>query len=358
MARTIAATQAQRNPVSVILLSEDYRWVIVCGIVRWSGRAGVKESFMLERLKTGAAVIGSSVTIAATGIATAKEPAWFKSELEPTVEAVLASATTFYGEERTSRTGQVEPRRFPASVGRTPATPACKGGKPTPNAVDASTFAAPGWQSINISPDKPLWAQYAIESSGAGAEARMVLRAYFDADCDGQESVVTFGLRADTNGLVTREKPEFKPEPGLGLAGPEDEAKKNLRKLADSSASYFAEEKMSRDGGAQPRSFPESAGRTPAQRPACRDGKPTRITPDAGQFSAPTWQALNFSVDDPFFLQYEYVSSGTGAAAKFTARAIGDADCDGVEAIYEVQGSVAKDGTVKTKSKEPQAGVR
>jgi hypothetical protein len=274
------------------------------------------------------------------------------------VEAVLASATSFYGEEHVSRTGQVEPRRFPASVGRTPANPACKAGKPTPNTVDASTFAAPGWQSINISPDKPLMAQYAIESSGSGAEARMVLRVYFDADCDGQESVLAFGLRADASGVVTRDKVEFKREPGFGMASPEDEAKRNLRKLADSSASYFAEEKMSRDGGALPRSFPESVGRTPTQRPACRDGKPARIMPDARTFNASTWQALNFSVDDPFFVQYEYVSSGTGAAAKFTARAIADADCDGVEAVYEVQGTVAKDGTVKTKNKEPKAGVR
>jgi hypothetical protein len=68
-----------------------------------------------------------------------------------------------------------------------------------------------------------------------------------------------------------------------------------------------------------------------------------------GAWEGPTWQALAFNLSDPHYYSYEYVSSGTGTTAVFTARALGDLDGDrtystfersgGATPTYEVQGS-------------------
>lgn len=88
--------------------------------------------------------------------------------------------------------------------------------------------------------------------------------------------------------------------------------------------------------------FPASAPLTP-KTPACKDGQRRRHVPDAKTWSHPTWRALGFSVREPFLYQYEYVSDG----ASFTARAIGDLDCDGVTATFERTGRIDADGILR-----------
>ena len=45
-------------------------------------------------------------------------------------------------------------------------------------------------------------------------------------------------------------------------------------------------------------------------------------------------------MSDPHYYSYEYVSEGTGTSARFTARAVGDLDCDGVLSTFERVGAV------------------
>ena len=118
------------------------------------------------------------------------------------------------------------------------------------------------------------------------------------------------------------------------------EATMNIRKLFDSSVSYYQEEHADRGiGTALPRQFPASVALTPAVS-ACTAGSSKKITPNSTYFSAATWQALNFSVDDPFYFQYSYDGAGTGVASSFTARANGDLNCDGVLSTFERVGLV------------------
>ncbi len=49
-----------------------------------------------------------------------------------------------------------------------------------------------------------------------------------------------------------------------------------------------------------------------------------RCLPSQAQWQDPTWVGLGFSMDDPHYYQYEFISSGS----EFTARAIGNLDCD------------------------------
>jgi hypothetical protein len=121
------------------------------------------------------------------------------------------------------------------------------------------------------------------------------------------------------------------------------EATMNVRKLFDSSVSYYEGEHATRNGDLLPKQFPASIPLTPSTS-CCDQGGACR--PDRKTFDNDSWSALNFSVDDPYLFQYEYISSGTGKDAKFTARAIGDPGCTGHRMVFERSGSVGEDWSV------------
>jgi type IV pilus assembly protein PilA len=79
----------------------------------------------------------------------------------------------------------------------------------------------------------------------------------------------------------------------------------------------------------------------PATRPAtpaiscCASGS-SRCIPSAAEWQDPTWVGLAFSLDDPHYYQYEFISS----ASEFTARAIGNLDCDSVFSSFSMIGRV------------------
>jgi type II secretory pathway pseudopilin PulG len=84
--------------------------------------------------------------------------------------------------------------------------------------------------------------------------------------------------------------------------------------------------------------FPrESAPLTPAA-PCCAG--PGHKCFDAQGWQVPGWQQLDFSIDRPHYFQYSYESDGH----TFTARAVGDLDCDGSAVTYELQGAIGPSG--------------
>jgi hypothetical protein len=60
------------------------------------------------------------------------------------------------------------------------------------------------------------------------------------------------------------------------------------------------------------------------------------------------WQKLDFSMDEPFLFQYSYESDGKS----FTAKAVGDLDCDTTMITYEARGSVVN-GNLQVDIVEP-----
>ncbi|HEV8324795.1 MAG TPA: hypothetical protein VG389_24470 [Myxococcota bacterium] len=119
------------------------------------------------------------------------------------------------------------------------------------------------------------------------------------------------------------------------------EATMSLRKIFDSSVSYYDAELTDSDGKVMPKSFPASTDWTPPLGECCKHpgGK---CPPDPALWDTPTWKALNFFIDDPHYYSYRYVSSGTGSdtGVAFTASASGDLNCDGVYSTFERIGSV------------------
>lgn len=126
------------------------------------------------------------------------------------------------------------------------------------------------------------------------------------------------------------------------------EATMNIRKLFDSSVSYFTAEYSQRDGQKLPRQFPDTVAATPNDWAAqtCGQGGSEKYNPDPQTWAPATWQALNFAVDDPFYYRYEYVSEGTGETSQFTARANGDLNCDNVLSTFERIGAVDEENNV------------
>src|SRR5215468_9840781 len=99
----------------------------------------------------------------------------------------------------------------------------------------------------------------------------------------------------------------------------------NIRKMYDSAIVYFNGEHSDSTGSILPRQFPTTTRLTPINCCVFPSGK---CTPSFTYWTAKTWQALHFSVDDPFYYNYAFITSGTDTAAKFTAQAIGDLTCD------------------------------
>jgi prepilin-type N-terminal cleavage/methylation domain-containing protein len=105
----------------------------------------------------------------------------------------------------------------------------------------------------------------------------------------------------------------------------------SLKNMTNGAKSYYIEIKVTQQGETVPKQFPLSIGPTPGNT-ACRDNasfkhEPRDFNNDAG-FGDPSWDALGFSIDKPFYFQYTFQSNGVGSNANFTALAEGDLDCD------------------------------
>jgi type IV pilus assembly protein PilA len=123
------------------------------------------------------------------------------------------------------------------------------------------------------------------------------------------------------------------------------EATMNVRKMFDSSVSYYTDEHSIRNGAILLRKFPDTTPTNPAGK-ACNGSDSVKIQPTANMWAGATWQALAFAVDDPFYYQYTYLSTGRATSAGFTARANGDLNCDNVLSTFERIGTVDAENNV------------
>ena len=119
------------------------------------------------------------------------------------------------------------------------------------------------------------------------------------------------------------------------------EAPINLERIYSNSRIYIFAAHASRGSiNPIPLQFPEQQAKSPV--PACCGNPGGKCPPNAGDWTSPTWSALSFSVDDPSYFNYEYGSTGssvTGPGSNFTARALGDLNCDTVLSTFELVGT-------------------
>ncbi len=124
------------------------------------------------------------------------------------------------------------------------------------------------------------------------------------------------------------------------------EAREMLQKIAAGARVYYMDAQTTPGSIVPlPSQFPTSESATPAL--ACCLAGGQRCAPEQLQWSTPAWVGLQFSVDDPHYYQYEFVSAGTSIASTFTAIAYGDLDCDGNLSTFMIQAQIGGGGEVQ-----------
>ncbi|HKA88167.1 MAG TPA: prepilin-type N-terminal cleavage/methylation domain-containing protein [Haliangiales bacterium] len=114
----------------------------------------------------------------------------------------------------------------------------------------------------------------------------------------------------------------------------------NLERIYASSRTYVIAAHAARSSiNPIPVQFPVSEPKTPAASCCTFAGGKCPPNPAIWQAS-PTWSALGFTMDDPAYYNYEYESAGTGVGATFTARALGNLDCDATFSTFEMWGKI------------------
>ncbi len=118
------------------------------------------------------------------------------------------------------------------------------------------------------------------------------------------------------------------------------EATVNLRRIYDGAVTSYQSEQVDRAGQGLPPKFPLTVDPTPGEDACCQATDRGQCPSNSEAFVKPTWQQLQFSVDDPHYYWYTFVSEGEGAGAKFSARASGNLNCDATFSTFERIGFV------------------
>ena len=130
------------------------------------------------------------------------------------------------------------------------------------------------------------------------------------------------------------------------------EARQFVKKIYDGARAYYMDRNgretlADADGGAQfPRSA-DSGDTVPAVGACCSSGD--KCMPSAANWTDDTWVALQFSVDDPHYYSYQYLSAVP--TTSFYSRAYGDLDCNDTYSTFSMYGeinSVYADGPAGT----------
>ncbi|MSP58976.1 MAG: pilin [Myxococcales bacterium] len=125
------------------------------------------------------------------------------------------------------------------------------------------------------------------------------------------------------------------------------EATMNIRVIYDSAIAYHHTIHADAAGKVLAFQFTDAQSISPALGTCC--GSPGfKCAPNPAHWRTPTWQALNFSVDEPFYFSYQTVHA-LGAGSKVgdfsQVQAMGDLNCDGATSFF--QRTLTLDGEVQ-----------
>ncbi len=128
------------------------------------------------------------------------------------------------------------------------------------------------------------------------------------------------------------------------------EAVDQLDKMYKGAVNYYGTPRVTREGEKLDCQFPAPTGLAPAATCCANHGGPDAdgddrcdVLPDA--WSAETWSALYFQLNDPHYCVYSFDSRGTGNDAQFTANAHCDLDCDGIFSTFQRYGRADPDSS-------------
>lgn len=130
------------------------------------------------------------------------------------------------------------------------------------------------------------------------------------------------------------------------------EAGQFLKKMSDSARAYYlspdrtnSEDVESLNASVSSRQFPVAhVALSPSTGCCAAGGTILKCNPADGDWTDPTWMALDFKMIDPHY--YAYSFRGGGTSGNFTAMATGNLDCDNVTSQYSLYAEVV-DGEVQ-----------
>jgi type IV pilus assembly protein PilA len=123
------------------------------------------------------------------------------------------------------------------------------------------------------------------------------------------------------------------------------EASQFVKKIYEGARVYYMDNNTPRgtiQANASQFPDPATAGLTAdANCCAMTGGTAEKCVPDAAQWNTAAWTALKFSVDDPHYYAYDYISpQQIGSGANFTALAQGNLDCDAAYSTFTMYGEI------------------
>ena len=124
------------------------------------------------------------------------------------------------------------------------------------------------------------------------------------------------------------------------------EAGQFLKKMSDSARAYYlapehsnAADVNSLTVSANSRQFPDAhAAVSPSSGCCAAGGTAEKCNPADGDWTDPTWMALDFKMVDPHYYAYSFVGGGTSGS--YLATATGNLDCDSVTSQFTLYGEV------------------
>lgn len=119
------------------------------------------------------------------------------------------------------------------------------------------------------------------------------------------------------------------------------EAYEALDKIKIGAREYWVVEHWDSAGEMVVKHFPNTISAMPAGGPCC--DKCLNASP---QWDGRGWGSIKFALTEPHYFQYSFVTTGTVNTANYTARAMGDLDCDGVYSTFELRGRPDSEGAV------------
>ena len=120
------------------------------------------------------------------------------------------------------------------------------------------------------------------------------------------------------------------------------EATEALDKVKIGAREYFVVDHWSSGGTLIVKQFPTAVTAVPGS-PCC-----TKCTNVSANWDDNGWDTLKFGLTEPHYYSYAFKGNGTTNAARYTATAKGDLDCDNTQSTFEIRGSVDGEGAVVT----------
>src|SRR5262249_40109931 len=126
------------------------------------------------------------------------------------------------------------------------------------------------------------------------------------------------------------------------------EAAMKVRKMFDSTVSYYEGEHAGPRGQILDKQFADPQTRTPAPGACCNQAG-QKSAPNVALWQTPTFSALNFGIDDPFYYSYA-VNPGAGNGANpgdfQQLDASGDLNCNGTFSLFRRTATVLPGRTI------------